>query len=173
MPSVFSQLNQEKRKSEEEVEVSRFTGRKRKKIIFKESDDDELDDDVNKDNNADIVRNYSSDLKKAGIDSFVLEQFDSQIRAAHEAFIKQTLAKPFKMPLSGYICSYRPLGTAASNFIRRPLYDPDYPNALILFEPPEMTETERMKTDPDKIKVHVLVDPILARVLRKGFIQSG
>lgn len=52
------------------------------------------------------------------------------------------------------------------NRARRPLYDPEDPNALILYEPPEMTESEKMKLKEEEILVHVLVDPILSRVLR-------
>ena len=49
---------------------------------------------------------------------------------------------------------------------RRALYDPDDPHALILFEPPPYSEAQKMKMKQKDIKLHVLVDPALARVLR-------
>ena len=93
-PSVLSQLNREKRPVEEEV--SRVSGRKRKKINFKEVDDD-YSETSNSTDCGDIVRNYSTELKKSGIDTLVWENFDCEVRAAHEAFIKRTLGAVNKL----------------------------------------------------------------------------
>ena len=48
---------------------------------------------------------------------------------------------------------------------RRSLHDPDDPDALVLYEPPLQTEHEKLKSDQD-YEVHVVVDPILSKVLR-------
>lgn len=50
--------------------------------------------------------------------------------------------------------------------VRRALYDPNTPNALILYTPPEISEHDKLKCDPNDILVHVVVDPLLANILR-------
>ena len=69
------------------------------------------------------------------------------------------------MPIHGYIFSGRLLG-ARRGSIRRPLYDPEYPNALIFYAPKSLSEVETVKVDMSKYPVHVLLDPCLADVLR-------
>lgn len=49
---------------------------------------------------------------------------------------------------------------------RAALHDPLACNALVLYTPPEMSAIEKARTDPRKIPVHVVVDPILCNVLR-------
>ena len=49
---------------------------------------------------------------------------------------------------------------------RQPLHDPDAENALVLYSPPEISEHDRLKIDSTKIPVHVVVDPLLSKVLR-------
>ncbi|XP_017784578.1 PREDICTED: DNA repair and recombination protein RAD54-like [Nicrophorus vespilloides] len=80
--------------------------------------------------------------------------------------IIQKLKKPFKVPIPNYIgChSMKNLGMRKSQ-PRRPLYDPGIPNALILYNPPEMSEKDKM-INKDKILVHVVVDPVLGNILR-------
>lgn len=39
-------------------------------------------------------------------------------------------------------------------------------NALVVYEPPELTEHEKLKTDMNSHPVHVVVDPLLSKVLR-------
>lgn len=39
-------------------------------------------------------------------------------------------------------------------------------NALVLFAPPELTESERAKIDKNKLPVHVVVDPVVGNILR-------
>lgn len=51
------------------------------------------------------------------------------------------------------------------NHVRRSLYDPFEPNALVLFVPPEVSEHDKLKTDSNTL-VHVVVDPILCNILR-------
>lgn len=49
---------------------------------------------------------------------------------------------------------------------RQPLFDPFEPNALVLYEPPELSEHEKLKVDMNSQPVYVVVDPIVCRVLR-------
>uniref|UniRef100_A0A0R3WDK1 Helicase ATP-binding domain-containing protein n=1 Tax=Taenia asiatica TaxID=60517 RepID=A0A0R3WDK1_TAEAS len=46
------------------------------------------------------------------------------------------------------------------------LHDPFEPNALVLYEPPELNAHESLRSDSDKRLVHVVVDPILSKFLR-------
>ncbi|CAM9760482.1 unnamed protein product [Lampetra planeri] len=87
--------------------------------------------------------------------------------AAHEAFIRSILAKPFKIPIPNY---NGPLGVKALGVrrhgARRPLHDPYVDGALVLYEPPEVTAHDLLKADKDTQPVHVVVDPELCKVLR-------
>uniref|UniRef100_A0A2C9K9D2 DNA repair and recombination protein RAD54-like n=1 Tax=Biomphalaria glabrata TaxID=6526 RepID=A0A2C9K9D2_BIOGL len=49
---------------------------------------------------------------------------------------------------------------------RQPLHDPFEEGALVLYSPPELSAHEQMKMDIEKLPVHVVVDPILTKVLR-------
>ena len=60
---------------------------------------------------------------------------------------------------------FRSLGVRRSG-ARQPLHDPEDENALVLFTPPEISEHDRLKIDSTKIPVHVVVDPLLSKVLR-------
>uniref|UniRef100_A0A915HI60 DNA repair and recombination protein RAD54-like n=1 Tax=Romanomermis culicivorax TaxID=13658 RepID=A0A915HI60_ROMCU len=84
----------------------------------------------------------------------------------HEAFIRNILLKPFKVPIPNYEGSYssRVLGMRRSG-VPCALHDPYEEGALILYEPPEQSVTEKLK-DSSKILVHVVVDPVLTLVLR-------
>ncbi|KAF2896347.1 hypothetical protein ILUMI_09810 [Ignelater luminosus] len=83
----------------------------------------------------------------------------------HEEIIKK-LSRPFKCPVPNYIGSNstKNLGIRRSQ-VRRALYDPNTPNALILYAPPEVSEHDKLKNDIE-ILVHVVVDPILSNILR-------
>lgn len=85
----------------------------------------------------------------------------------HENIIRQILSKPFKVPISNYVSSYcsKSLGLKRTQ-IRRALHDPDEPNSLVLERPPTIPEHERMKMNPNDIKVAVVVDPVLGNILR-------
>lgn len=87
----------------------------------------------------------------------------------YEQAISKILAKPFKVPIANYVPDYnggnRCLGLRRST-VRKPLHDPYACNALVLFVPPDYTEHERLSMDPNKILVHVVVDPILSNILR-------
>lgn len=87
----------------------------------------------------------------------------------YEKTIQQVLSRAFRVPIANYIPDYnsgqRSLGVRRVSK-RRALHDPLACNALVLYSPPEYNEHERMTLDPTKILVHVVVDPILANVLR-------
>nr|XP_045597089.1 DNA repair and recombination protein RAD54-like [Procambarus clarkii]XP_045597090.1 DNA repair and recombination protein RAD54-like [Procambarus clarkii]XP_045597091.1 DNA repair and recombination protein RAD54-like [Procambarus clarkii] len=86
--------------------------------------------------------------------------------SSHENFIRTILAKPFKIPIPNYISQgFRSLGVRR-NGVRRPLHDPDEPNALVLFRPATLSAHEKLTTNLEKQEVAVVVDPMLAAVLR-------
>lgn len=85
----------------------------------------------------------------------------------HEAFIRSILSKPFKVPIPNY---QGPLGSRALGLkragVRRALHDPLEEGALVLYEPPPLSAHDQLKLDKEKLPVHVVVDPILSKVLR-------
>ncbi|XP_060534164.1 DNA repair and recombination protein RAD54-like [Cylas formicarius] len=83
----------------------------------------------------------------------------------HEDIIKK-LSKPFKCPIPNYegIATTKNLGIRRSQ-PKRALYDPNIPNALVLYTPPPQTEHDKLKSDKN-ILVHVVVDPALGNILR-------
>jgi DNA repair and recombination RAD54-like protein len=88
------------------------------------------------------------------------------------AWIQSVLHKPFVMPDTSY-------GGHSETFLQMryksrdpmPLHDPKLPNAVVLFTPPEYDE-EFKRTHKDEILVHVVVDPVLGRVLRPHQIEG-
>ncbi|OWK05472.1 hypothetical protein Celaphus_00002590, partial [Cervus elaphus hippelaphus] len=86
---------------------------------------------------------------------------------AVEAFIRSILSKPFKIPIPNY---QGPLGSRALGLkragVRRALHDPLEEGALVLYEPPPLSAHDQLKFDKEKLPVHVVVDPILSKVLR-------
>ncbi|NXP68691.1 RAD54 protein, partial [Chloropsis cyanopogon] len=85
----------------------------------------------------------------------------------HEAFIRSILSKPFKVPIPNYKgpLGLRSLGVKRAG-LRGPLHDPFEEGALVLYEPPVLSAHDQLKIDKDKAPVHVVVDPVLSRVLR-------
>ncbi|XP_050568202.1 DNA repair and recombination protein RAD54-like isoform X1 [Cygnus atratus] len=85
----------------------------------------------------------------------------------HEAFIRSILSKPFRIPIPNYKgpTGLRALGIKRAG-LRSPLHDPFEEGALVLYEPPLLSAHEQLKIDKDKVPVHVVVDPVLSRVLR-------
>ncbi|XP_056671176.1 DNA repair and recombination protein RAD54-like [Monodelphis domestica] len=85
----------------------------------------------------------------------------------HEAFIRSILSKPFKVPIPNY---QGPLGLRALGIkragLRQALHDPLEEGALVLYEPPPLSAHDQLKLDREKLPVHVVVDPILGKVLR-------
>ncbi|XP_038616441.1 DNA repair and recombination protein RAD54-like [Tachyglossus aculeatus] len=85
----------------------------------------------------------------------------------HEAFIRNVLSRPFRVPIPNYQGSLglRALGTRRAGG-RQPLHDPFEEGALVLYEPPALSAHDQLKLDKEKLPVHVVVDPILSKVLR-------
>ncbi|XP_030061735.1 DNA repair and recombination protein RAD54-like isoform X2 [Microcaecilia unicolor] len=85
----------------------------------------------------------------------------------HEAFIRSILSKPFKVPIPNYTGSlgFRALGIKKAG-VRRALHDPFEEGALVLYEPPKLSAHDQLKIDKEKLQVHVVVDPVLCKVLR-------
>ncbi|CAF2439236.1 unnamed protein product [Rotaria sp. Silwood2] len=85
----------------------------------------------------------------------------------HEAFIRSLLAQPFKIPIPNYKgpISGRGLGVRRMGG-RQSLYDPEEDGALVLYTPPELSEHDKLRIDKDKVQVHVVVDPVLSKILR-------
>uniref|UniRef100_A0A4W4EK43 DNA repair and recombination protein RAD54-like n=1 Tax=Electrophorus electricus TaxID=8005 RepID=A0A4W4EK43_ELEEL len=85
----------------------------------------------------------------------------------HEAFIRQILSRPFKVPIPNYTgpLGLRALGLKRSG-VRKALHDPFADGALVLYEPPAISAHDLIKADKDKLPVHVVVDPVLSKVLR-------
>jgi len=99
-----------------------------------------------------------------------------------EAFIRSLLSQPFKIPIPNYKgpISGRGLGVRRMGG-RQSLYDPEEDGALVLYIPPELSEHDKLKIDKyvkinsniyifffrrDKVQVHVVVDPVLSKILR-------
>ncbi|XP_045104834.1 DNA repair and recombination protein RAD54-like isoform X2 [Portunus trituberculatus] len=86
--------------------------------------------------------------------------------SSHEAFIRKILAKPFKIPIANYVSQgHRGLGVRRSG-VRQPLHDPNEPDALVLYQPKELSAHEKMTLNTEKLEVAVVVDPVLSAVLR-------
>uniref|UniRef100_A0A8C5Q6U1 DNA repair and recombination protein RAD54-like n=1 Tax=Leptobrachium leishanense TaxID=445787 RepID=A0A8C5Q6U1_9ANUR len=85
----------------------------------------------------------------------------------HEVFIRSILSKPFKVPIPNYKggLGLRALGVKKAG-VRRALHDPFEEDALVLYEPPLLSAHDQLKVDKEKIPVHVVVDPVLVKVLR-------
>ncbi|XP_062411611.1 DNA repair and recombination protein RAD54-like [Sardina pilchardus] len=85
----------------------------------------------------------------------------------HEAFIRSILSKPFKIPIANYTgaLGIRALGLKRAG-VRKALHDPFEVDALVLYEPPVVSAHDMIKADKDKLPVHVVVDPVLGKVLR-------
>ncbi|KAM9761510.1 DNA repair and recombination protein RAD54-like [Menidia menidia] len=85
----------------------------------------------------------------------------------HEAFIRSILSKPFKVPIANYSgpLGLRALGLKRSG-VRKALHDPFAEDALVLYAPPALSAHELLTADKEKLPVHVVVDPILGKVLR-------
>ncbi|XP_066144578.1 DNA repair and recombination protein RAD54-like [Euwallacea fornicatus] len=83
----------------------------------------------------------------------------------HEELI-QKLSKPFLCPIPNYegLQTTKNLGIRRAQ-PKRALYDPNMPNALVLYTPPVQTQHDKLKNDKD-IRVHVVVDPALGNILR-------
>ncbi|CAF92845.1 unnamed protein product, partial [Tetraodon nigroviridis] len=84
-----------------------------------------------------------------------------------EAFIRSILSRPFKVPIPNYTgaLGVRALGLKRAG-LRKALHDPLAADALVLYEPPALSAHDLLKADKEKVPVHVVVDPVLGKVLR-------
>lgn len=85
----------------------------------------------------------------------------------YEEMIRKILFKPFQVPIKNYNGGLmrRTLGIRRDG-VKRALHDPMEENALILFEPKEIKEHDKLTLNKDDIQVHVVVDPALCAILR-------
>lgn len=84
----------------------------------------------------------------------------------YNKYIKNITNKPYVNPDTSYDGhSETFLQMRYKNRDPAPLHDPKAEDAIILFTPPDYTD-EFKKAHKDEILVHVVIDPVLARVLR-------
>ncbi|XP_063684196.1 DNA repair and recombination protein RAD54-like isoform X1 [Bolinopsis microptera] len=106
-------------------------------------------------NNSDTI--CSSQVYKRCKGEFLEDKENNESYSAHEDLIKNLLSKPFQIPIPNYVASgYRKSLGLRKAGVKVSLHDPDAPNALVLYKPPEDAKDE----------VHVVVDPILGDILR-------
>lgn len=170
-----------KREKEQVQETTRLsTGRVSKKIL--RSDQINYDDTQDKDDDY-IDSDEDEAIKKRKIERMqmrnepgmqklhqLLEQFTISLTTKtlpeYNGLIRDLLHKPYKNPDSSYDGhSETFLQMRYKNREPAPLHDPKSPDAVVLFTPPEYTE-EFKSANREEILVHVVVDPVLGRVLR-------
>lgn len=93
------------------------------------------------------------------------QKYEKSLEEYNE-FMKKLLHKPYVNPDTSYDGhSDTFLQMRFKNLDPSPLFDPKSPNAVVLFTPPEYDEDFK-KNRKDEILIHVVVDPVLGRVLR-------
>jgi len=173
-PSV---LRRDKEKNQETTTLS--TGRVSKKI--KRFDEIVIDDDeddceyINSEDDEEVKakkENKMSLMNEPGMKKLhlLLEQCTislfTKTLPEYNNYMKTLLHKPYVNPDASYEGhSETFLQMRYKNREPTPLHDPKAPNALVLFTPPEYNEQFK-REHKDEILVHVVVDPILCRVLR-------
>jgi DNA repair and recombination RAD54-like protein len=100
------------------------------------------------------------------------EIVDSDVKKAnvsiHDEQISKILSKPFRVPIPNYQRSGvfgRGLGMRRGG-VKTSLHDPYEEGALVLHTPQELTAHELLTINKEKQELHVVVDPILSKVLR-------
>lgn len=119
-------------------------------------------------NSNQTVKIFVKEKRKCRENNENLQKVTKLSATEHEQLIKSIISRPFRVPIIGYVPdthSSRCLGIRKS-LIRRPLHDPFHCNALVLYSPPEISNELKLKADPTKALVHVVVDPILGNILR-------
>lgn len=109
-------------------------------------------------------------LKQSNFSNVFANQFDARDGnelSEYELMIQKILNQPFKIPIANYTGGLynKSLGIRRDG-ARRALHDPFEENALVLYSPPELTEQEKLTIDKAKQLVHVVVDPLLTKILR-------
>jgi len=95
------------------------------------------------------------------------KQDGSATVSSHEQLIRSILAKPFKVPMANFqgSCMSKSLGMRRKS-MKCCLHDPYADGALVLYTPPEVSAHEQLNQKEDQKIVHVVVDPVLSKVLR-------
>lgn len=77
-----------------------------------------------------------------------LLKLGNYLKLLQEQNIRNILSKPFKVPIANWSGSSfsKALGVRRDG-IRRPLYDPTAPDALILYTPPQISAHDILKID--------------------------
>ncbi|KXJ26747.1 DNA repair and recombination protein RAD54-like [Exaiptasia diaphana] len=92
-----------------------------------------------------------------------------------EAMIRSILSKPFKIPMSNYEqgSSRRGLGLKRKG-PKRSLHDPFEEDALVLYEPPQLSAHEQLTADLEKQEVHgeSIKDSVLFFLLRTSKLMG-
>ncbi|XP_019856085.1 PREDICTED: DNA repair and recombination protein RAD54-like isoform X1 [Amphimedon queenslandica] len=108
----------------------------------------------------------SSSLSKRPCSSRQPLQVISESTTNHNERILQILSQPFKVPIPNYTGgARRGLGMRRCG-LKTALHDPFEENALVLYSPREVSAQEQLKTVSSEVDVHVVVDPVLSKVLR-------
>ncbi|KAK7925143.1 hypothetical protein WMY93_007453 [Mugilogobius chulae] len=136
-----------------------------KRIKREEEDDPDWRDEEEEDECA--VTHFQSPYRKPLTPLSSQSNFSCVSAEKHEQLIQSILSRPFKVPIANYTgpLGLRALGLKRSG-VRRALHDPFGDGALVLYEPPILSAHDLIRADKDKLQVHVVVDPLLSRVLR-------
>ncbi|KAG4094325.1 hypothetical protein H8356DRAFT_998861 [Neocallimastix lanati (nom. inval.)] len=161
---------------------------KRQKIDIDVDNDDKNDSDY--EDNSDKENQISKKPLVVSKVNSKINQYKQPLKLKNSN-ITNRLTKPFILPT--FLNGKRPpsiinhsqrltLGPRRRiSFIAKPLYDPEDESAIILFEPKELTETEKLKSlsknslkkdENLKIQVHVIVDPVIGKVLRPHQVEG-
>lgn len=153
---------------------------KKQKVIIE--DDNENDSDF--EDNSDKENKIQKKLVLISNSNSKINQYKQPLKLKNSN-ITNRLTKPFILPT--FLNGKRPppvinhsqrltLGPRRRvSTIAKSLYDPEDESAIILFEPKELTETEKLKSlskaalkknENLQVKVHVVVDPVIGKVLR-------
>ncbi|XP_070562643.1 DNA repair and recombination protein RAD54-like [Ptychodera flava] len=129
------------------------------------------------------INDNNSSVKKIRSDESMTSNYISQYRkplctitnskdedvtnSSHEELIWKILSKPFKVPIPNYKGSLGSRGLGIRRHgAKRALHDPDEEGALVLFHPPVLSAHQQLTSDKEKQSLHVVVDPVLSKVLR-------
>ncbi|ORX57818.1 hypothetical protein BCR36DRAFT_580387 [Piromyces finnis] len=157
--------------------------KRQKVVVIDDKNDSDYDDNFDKENK--IPKNTT----KSNIITSKINQYKQPLKLKN-ANIVNRVTKPFILP--SFLNGKRPpivnhsqrltLGPRRRIVVAaKPLYDPEDESAIVLFEPKELTETEKLnslskaalnKDEHLKIQVHVVVDPAIGKVLRPHQIEG-
>jgi len=159
--------------------------RKRQKVIIIDDDEKDMDyEDISEKENK-ISKNLITNKLHSKISQY------KQPLKLKNTNITNRLTKPFIQP--SFLNGKRPPSIINHSqrltlgprrripIIAKPLYDPEDESAIVLFEPKELTETEKLKSlskaalnkdENLKIQVHVVVDPKIGKVLRPHQVNN-